>query len=162
MEQVNQAALSMMQMVTAGKSQRTESGNRTGKDENAKDFGTMLRDRQTADKTAGTAQDTVKAADTAETAPSVDPDGLEQQMLLAAMALAQSPVVILQDVQPRLPVSAAGGGRLCCCSNPAAEIEKDRHTNVYRHIPRPNRNGSHQLLTFLKIGTRGLSNSPLG
>lgn len=100
MEQVNQAALSMMQMVTAGKSQRTESGNRTGKDENAKDFGAMLRDRQTADKTAGTAQDTVKAADTAETAPSVDPDGLEQQMLLAAMALAQSPVVILQDVQP--------------------------------------------------------------
>ena len=44
----------------------------------------------------------------------------------------------------------------------AAEIEKDRHTNVYRHIPRPNRSGSHQLLTFLKIGTRALSNSPLG
>lgn len=66
MEQMNQAVLSMMQMVTAGRSQRAESGNRTGKDENAKDFGTMLRDRQTADKTAGTAQNTVKAADTAE------------------------------------------------------------------------------------------------
>lgn len=102
MEQVNQAVLSMMQMVTAGKSQRTESGNRTGKDENAKDFGAMLRDRQTADKTAGTAQGTVKAADTAETGPSVDPDGLEQQMLLAAMALAQNPIVILQDVQPEV------------------------------------------------------------
>ena len=102
MEQVNQAVLSMMQMVTAGKSQRTESGNRTGKDENAKDFGAMLRDRQTADKTAGTAQNTVKAADTAETEPSVDPDGLEQQMLLAAMALAQNPIVILQDVQPEV------------------------------------------------------------
>ena len=102
MEQVNQAALSMMQMVTAGKSQRTETGNRTGKDENAKDFGAMLRDRQTADKTAGTAQGTVKAADTAETGPSVDPDGLEQQMLLAAMALAQNPIVILQDVQPEV------------------------------------------------------------
>ena len=100
MEQVNQAVLSMMQMVTAGKSQRTETGNRTGKDENAKDFGTMLRDRQTADKTAGTAQNAVKAADTAETGPTVDPDGLEQQMLLAAMALAQNPIVILQDVQP--------------------------------------------------------------
>ena len=100
MEQMNQAVLSMMQMVTAGKSQRTETGNRTGKDENAKDFGAMLRDRQTADKIAGTAQGTVKAADTAETGPSVDPDGLEQQMLLAAMALAQNPVVILQDVQP--------------------------------------------------------------
>lgn len=102
MEQMNQAVLSMMQMVTAGKSQRTESGNRTGKDENAKDFGTMLRDRQTADKTAGTAQGTVKAADTAETGPTVDPDGLEQQMLLAAMALAQNPIVILQDVQPEV------------------------------------------------------------
>lgn len=102
MEQMNQAVLSMMQMVTAGKSQRTESGNRTGKDENAKDFGTMLRDCQTADKTAGTAQGTVKAADTAETGPSVDPDGLEQQMLLAAMALAQNPIVILQDVQPEV------------------------------------------------------------
>lgn len=102
MEQMNQAVLSMMQMVTAGKSQRTESGNRTGKDENAKDFGAMLRDRQTADKTAGTAQGTVKAADTAETGPSVDPDGLEQQMLLAAMALAQNPIVILQDVQPEV------------------------------------------------------------
>ena len=102
MEQMNQAVLSMMQMVTAGKSQRTETGNRTGKDENAKDFGTMLRDRQTADKTAGTAQGTVKAADTAETGPSVDPDGLEQQMLLAAMALAQNPIVILQDVQPEV------------------------------------------------------------
>lgn len=102
MEQMNQAVLSMMQMVTAGKSQRTETGNRTGKDENAKDFGAMLRDRQTADKTAGTAQDTVKAADTAETGPSVDPDGLEQQMLLAAMALAQNPIVILQDVQPEV------------------------------------------------------------
>ena len=102
MEQVNQAVLSMMQMVMAGKSQRTESGNRTGKDENAKDFGAMLRDRQTADKTAGTAQNTVKAADTAETEPSVDPDGLEQQMLLAAMALAQNPIVILQDVQPEV------------------------------------------------------------
>lgn len=100
MEQVNQAVLGMMQMVTAGKSQRTESGNRTGKDENAKDFGTMLRDRQTADKTAGTTQNTVKAADTAETGPTVDPDGLEQQMLLATMALAQNPIVILQDVQP--------------------------------------------------------------
>ena len=100
MEQVNQAVLSMMQMVTAGKSQRTETGNRTGKDENAKDFGAMLRDRQTADKTAGTAQGTVKAADTAETGPTVDPDGLEQQMLLAAMALAQNPIVILQDGQP--------------------------------------------------------------
>ena len=102
MEQVNQAVLSMMQMVTAGKSQRAESGNRTGKDENAKDFGAMLRDRQTADKTAGTAQGTVKAADTAETGPTVDPDGLEQQMLLAAMALAQNPIVILQDVQPEV------------------------------------------------------------
>ena len=102
MEQVNQAVLSMMQMVTAGKSQRTETGNRTGKDENAKDFGAMLRDRQTADKTAGTAQGTVKAADTAETGPTVDPDGLEQQMLLAAMALAQNPIVILQDVQPEV------------------------------------------------------------
>ena len=106
MEQMNQAALSMMQMVTAGKSQRTESGNRTGKDENAKDFGAMLRDRQTADKTAGTAQNTVKAADT-ETGPTVDPDGLEQQMLLAAMALAQNPVVILQDVQPEVQESGA-------------------------------------------------------
>ena len=102
MEQMNQAVLSMMQMVTAGKSQRTEPGNRTGKDENAKDFGAMLRDRQTADKTAGTAQGTVKAADTAEVGPSVDPDGLEQQMLLAAMALAQNPIVILQDVQPEV------------------------------------------------------------
>ena len=102
MEQMNQAVLSMMQMVTAGKSQRTETGNRTGKDENAQDFGAMLRDRQTADKTAGTAQGTVKAADTAETGPSVDPDGLEQQMLLAAMALAQNPIVILQDVQPEV------------------------------------------------------------
>ena len=102
MEQMNQAVLSMMRMVTAGKSQRTESGNRTGKDENAKDFGAMLRDRQTADKTAGTAQGTVKAADTAETGPTVDPDGLEQQMLLAAMALAQNPIVILQDVQPEV------------------------------------------------------------
>ena len=102
MEQMNQAVLSMMQMVTAGKSQRTESGNRTGKDENAKDFGAMLRDRQTADKTAGTAQDTVKAADTVETEPTVNMDGLEQQMLLAAMALAQNPVVILQDVQPEV------------------------------------------------------------
>ena len=102
MEQMNQAVLSRMQMVTAGKSQRTESGNRTGKDENAKDFGAMLRDRQTADKTAGTAQGTVKAADTAEVGPSVDPDGLEQQMLLAAMALAQNPIVILQDVQPEV------------------------------------------------------------
>ena len=107
MEQMNQAVLSMMQMVTAGKSQRTESGNRTGKDENAKDFGAMLRDRQTADKTAGTAQGTVKAADTAETGPSVDPDGLEQQMLLAAMALAQNPVVIVQDVQPEVRESGA-------------------------------------------------------
>ena len=44
----------------------------------------------------------------------------------------------------------------------AAEIEKDRHTNVYRHIPRPNRSGSHQLLTFLKIGTRALKKAPLG
>lgn len=102
MEQMNQAVLSMMQMVTAGKSQRTETGNRTGKDENAKDFGAMLRDRQTADKTAGTAQNAVKAADTAETGPTVDPDGLEQQMLLAAMALAQNPIVILQDVQPEV------------------------------------------------------------
>ena len=107
MEQMNQAVLSMMQMVTAGKSQRTESGNQTGKDENAKDFGAMLRDRQTADKTAGTAQGTVKAADTAETGPSVDPDGLEQQMLLAAMALAQNPIVILQDVQPEVQESGA-------------------------------------------------------
>ena len=107
MEQMNQAVLSMMQMVTAGKSQRTESGNRTGKDENAKDFGTMLRDRQTADKTAGTAQNTVKAADTAEAEPTVDPDGLEQQMLLAAMALAQNPVVIVQDVQPEVQKSGA-------------------------------------------------------
>lgn len=107
MEQMNQAVLSMMQMVTAGKSQRTESGNRTGKDENAKDFGTMLRDRQTADSTAGTARDTVKVADTAETEPTVDPDGLEQQMLLAAMALAQNPVVILQDVQPEVQESGA-------------------------------------------------------
>ena len=107
MEQVNQAVLSMMQMVTAGKSQRTETGNRTGKDENAKDFGAMLRDRQTADKTAGTAQGTVKAADTAETGPTVDPDGLEQQMLLAAMALAQNPVVIVQDVQPEVQKSGA-------------------------------------------------------
>ena len=111
MEQMNQAVLSMMQMVTAGRSQRAESGNRTGnrtgKDENAKDFGTMLRDRQTADKTAGTAQGTVKAADTAETGPSVDPDGLERQMLLAAMALAQNPIVILQDVQPEVQESGA-------------------------------------------------------
>ena len=107
MEQMNQAVLSMMQMVTAGKSQRTESGNRTGKDENAKDFGTMLRDRQTADKTAGTTQNTVKAADTAETGPTVDPDGLEQQMLLAAMALAQNPIVIVQDVQPEVQESGA-------------------------------------------------------
>ena len=107
MEQMNQAVLSMMQMVTAGKSQRTESGNRTGKDENAKDFGTMLRDCQTADKTAGTAQGTVKAADTAETGPTVDPDGLEQQMLLAAMALAQNPIVILQDVQPEVQENGA-------------------------------------------------------
>ncbi len=107
MEQMNQAVLSMMQMVTAGKSQRTESGNRTGKDENAKDFGAMLRDRQTADKTAGTAQNAVKAADTAETGPTVDPDGLEQQMLLAAMALAQNPIVILQDVQPEVQESGA-------------------------------------------------------
>ena len=107
MEQMNQAVLSMMQMVTAGKSQRAESGNRTGKDENAKDFGTMLRDRQTADKTAGTAQGTVKAADTAETGPTVDPDGLEQQMLLAAMALAQNPIVILQDVQPEVQENGA-------------------------------------------------------
>ena len=97
MEQMNQAVLSMMQMVTAGKSQRAESGNRTGKDENAKDFGAMLRDRQTADKTAGTAQGTVKAADTAETGPTVDPDGLEQQMLLAAMALAQTADAENQD-----------------------------------------------------------------
>lgn len=102
MEQMNQAVLSMMRMVTAGKSQRTESGNRTGKDENAKDFGAMLRDRQTADETAGTARDTVKAADTAETEPTVNMDGLEQQMLLAAMALAQNPIVILQDVQPEV------------------------------------------------------------
>ena len=107
MEQMNQAVLSMMQMVTAGKSQRTESGNRTGKDENAKDFGAILRDRQTADKTAGTAQGTVKAADTAETGPTVDPDGLEQQMLLAAMALAQNPIVILQDVQPEVQENGA-------------------------------------------------------
>ena len=107
MEQMNQAVLSMMQMVTAGKSQRAESGNRTGKDENAKDFGTMLRDRQTADKTAGTAQGTVKAADTAETEPTVNMDGLEQQMLLAAMALAQNPVVIVQDVQPEVQESGA-------------------------------------------------------
>ena len=107
MEQMNQAVLSMMQMVTAGKSQRTETGNRTGKDENAKDFGAMLRDRQTADKTAGTAQGTVKAADTAETGPTVDLDGLEQQMLLAAMALAQNPIVILQDVQPEVQESGA-------------------------------------------------------
>ena len=107
MEQMNQAVLSMMQMVTAGKSQRTESGNRTGKDENAKDFGAMLRDRQTADSTAGTAQNAVKAVDTAETEPTVDPDGLEQQMLLAAMALAQNPVVILQDVQPEVQESGA-------------------------------------------------------
>lgn len=107
MEQVNQAVLSMMQMVTAGKSQRTESGNQTGKDENAKDFGAMLRDRQTADKTAGTAQGTVKAADTAETGPGVDPDGLEQQMLLAAMALAQNPIVVLQDVQPKVQENGA-------------------------------------------------------
>ena len=106
MEQMNQAVLSMMQMVTAGKSQRAESGNRTGKDENAKDFGTMLRDRQTADKTAGTAQNTVKAADT-ETEPTVNMDGLEQQMLLAAMALAQNPVVIVQDVQPEVRESGA-------------------------------------------------------
>ena len=107
MEQMNQAVLSMMQMITAGKSQRAESGNRTGKDENAKDFGTMLRDRQTADKTAGTAQGTVKAADTAETEPTVNMDGLEQQMLLAAMALAQNPVVIVQDVQPEVQESGA-------------------------------------------------------
>ena len=107
MEQMNQAVLSMMQMVTAGKSQRAEPGNRTGKDENAKDFGTMLRDRQTADKTAGTAQNTVKAADTAEAEPTVDLDGLEQQMLLAAMALAQNPVVIVQDVQPEVQKSGA-------------------------------------------------------
>ena len=107
MEQMNQAVLSMMQMVTAGKSQRTESGNRTGKDENAKDFGAMLRNRQTADKTAGTTQNTVKAADTAETEPTVNMDGLEQQMLLAAMALAQNPVVIVQDVQPEVQESGA-------------------------------------------------------
>ena len=107
MEQMNQAVLSMMQMVTAGKAQRAESGNRTGKDENAKDFGTMLRDRQTADKTAGTAQNTVKTADTAEAEPTVDPDGLEQQMLLAAMALAQNPVVIVQNVQPEVQKSGA-------------------------------------------------------
>ena len=67
----------------------------------------MLRDRQTADKTAGTAQNTVKAADTAEAEPTVDPDGLEQQMLLAAMALAQNPVVIVQDVQPEVQKSGA-------------------------------------------------------
>ena len=107
MEQMNQAVLSMMQMVTAGESQRTESGNRTGKDENAKDFGAMLRNRQTADKTAGTTQNTVKAADTAETEPTVNMDGLEQQMLLAAMALAQNPVVIVQDVQPEVQESGA-------------------------------------------------------
>ena len=101
MEQMNQAVLGMMQMVTAGKSQRTESGNRTGKDENAKDFGAMLRDRQTADNAAETAQDTVKVpTGTAKSAPAVDTDGLEQQMLLATMALAQNPIVILQDVQP--------------------------------------------------------------
>ena len=29
-------------------------------------------------------------------------------------------------------------------------------------IPRPNRSGSHQLLTFLKIGTRALKKAPLG
>lgn len=101
MEQMNQAVLGMMQMVTAGKSQRTESGNRTGKDENTKDFGAMLRDRQTADNAAETAQDTVKVpTGTAKSAPAVDTDGLEQQMLLATMALAQNPIVILQDVQP--------------------------------------------------------------
>ncbi len=108
MEQMNQAVLGMMQMVTAGKSQRTESGNRTGKDENAKDFGAMLRDRQTADNAAETAQDTVKVpTGTAKSAPAVDTDGLEQQMLLAAMALAQNPVVILQDVQPEVQESGA-------------------------------------------------------
>ncbi|MCF2618542.1 flagellar hook-length control protein FliK [Oscillibacter valericigenes] len=108
MEQMNQAVLGMMQMVTAGKSQRTESGNRTGKDENAKDFGAMLRDRQTADNAAETAQDTVKVpTGTAKSAPAVDTDGLEQQMLLAAMALAQNPVVIVQDVQPEVQESGA-------------------------------------------------------
>ena len=108
MEQMNQAVLSMMQMVTAGRSQRAEAGNRIGKDENAKDFGAMLRDCQTADKTAGTAQETVKVpTGTAESAPAVDPDGLEQQMLLAAMALAQNPVVILQDVQPEVQENGA-------------------------------------------------------
>ena len=44
----------------------------------------------------------MKAADTAETEPTVNMDGLEQQMLLAAMALAQNPIVILQDVQPEV------------------------------------------------------------
>lgn len=108
MEQMNQAVLSMMQLVTAGKSQRTESANRSGKDENAKDFGAMLRDRQTADNAAETAQDTVKVpTGTAESAPAVDTDGLEQQMLLAAMALAQNPVVILQDVQPEVQENGA-------------------------------------------------------
>lgn len=108
MEQVNQAVLGMMQMVTAGKSQRTETGNRTGKDENAKDFGAMLRDRQTVDNAAETEQDMVKVpTGTAESAPAVDPDGLEQQMLLAAMALAQNPIVIVQDVQPEVQESGA-------------------------------------------------------
>lgn len=108
MEQVNQAVLGMMQMVTAGKSQRTETGNRTGKDENAKDFGAMLRDRQTVDNAAETEQDMVKVpTGTAESAPAVDTDGLEQQMLLAAMALAQNPVVIVQDVQPEVQESGA-------------------------------------------------------
>ena len=108
MEQMNQAVLSMMQLVTAGKSQRTESANRSGKDENAKDFGAMLRDRQTADNAAETAQDTVKVpTGTAESAPAVDTDGLEQQMLLAAMVLAQNPVVILQDVQPEVQENGA-------------------------------------------------------
>ena len=103
MEQVNQAMLGMMQMATAGKSQRTESTDRTGKDENAKDFGAMLRDCQTADNAAETAQDTVKVpTGTAESVPAVDPDGLEQQMLLAAMTLAQNPVVTLQTVQPEV------------------------------------------------------------
>ena len=49
----------------------------------------------------------MKAADTAETGPTVDPDGLEQQMLLAAMALAQNPIVILQDVQPEVQENGA-------------------------------------------------------
>lgn len=108
MEQMNQAVLSMMQLVTAGKPQRTESANRSGKDENAKDFGAMLRDCQTADNAAETAQDTVKVpTGTAESVPAVDTDGLEQQMLLAAMALAQNPIVILQDVQPEVQENGA-------------------------------------------------------